>query len=141
MSTLESKAKSYREIKSIIEQKEQNLIDVAQQIGDEADRKVACQKAWDDGCALEDVKDYVTLKEAQKLQQALVYQHKEVGKLALQIAEANKIVAKIITNPEFQCFNNNGLIPCKASCARYYEVLCKSIQDLCVVLAEEKGRR
>ena len=59
--------------------------------------------------------------------------------LCLKLLEANKILKELITNPEVTCFIENGLIPCKAPCARNYENLCKGIQELQKILNQEEA--
>jgi hypothetical protein len=88
--SLETKAKTFREINNKIIDKQQQLIDVAQDIEDEETRKVAVQKAWKDGCDLEDIKGFITLEEAQKIEKDLLLAVATAGKLNMKIAEANK---------------------------------------------------
>ncbi len=51
-----------------------------------------------------------------------------------KVEAANKILADITQNHEYQSFYENGLIPCKANCARYYEKLCEQILELKLTL-------
>lgn len=54
----------------------------------------------------------------------------ELEDLRKQVAEANKILSEMFKNSELRCFDENGFIPCKANCARYYEELCSYIKAL-----------
>lgn len=51
-----------------------------------------------------------------------------------QVEEAKRIISVIEEIPEVKCFNENGSIPCKANCARYYEQLCWLLKDLRIAL-------
>lgn len=81
--SLESKAKTFREVKQEMIQQQQALIDAAQEIDDTVERKKAVQKAWKNGCSLEDVRNLLLLEEVQKIE--------------AKIANANKILEKLDT--------------------------------------------
>ncbi len=57
-----------------------------------------------------------------------------IKELEAKVEAANKIITEITQNNEYQCFYENGLIPCKANCARYYEKLCERILELKLTL-------
>jgi hypothetical protein len=87
--------------------------------------------------------DYQVLSEkAQKLevlyglQVEEIERQKEINrKLEAKIAEAKRTLSIILENGEVKCFYENGLIPCKANCARSYEQLCERIYELKAILS------
>jgi hypothetical protein len=80
-------------------------------------------------------KAYDTAKKCYDEKQKQVFELQEENKqLEAMVEAANKILVEIMQNSEYQCFYENGLIPCQAQCARKYEEFCKYITDLKGVL-------
>jgi hypothetical protein len=73
----------------------------------------------------------------ERMHQEIEYWMDENSKHKNKIVEANKILIEITKNAEFQCFDENDLIPCKTPCARKYELLCEKIQELRQCLSQE----
>ncbi len=114
--SLESKAKSYRDIKEEVENKAQKLIDIAQKDPDENIRMLKCKKAWAEGCLLESQKDYVSLQdtkaELERLKSIIETEQtlhtsewKRAMELQSKIEEANKILDE--NDPKFNEYGHN----------------------------------
>lgn len=54
-----------------------------------------------------------------------------------------QLVEKIADNSQFQCFDENGLVPCKAPCAREMErffQLFQELRNLLIVVSDESQK-